>query len=64
MQYEQKSDGKGKRSDEYLFTFPNVKFEAGKIEAVSYKNGKEISRYAIETAGEPDHLKFTAIKNP
>ncbi len=59
-----KSDGKGKRSDEYLFTFPNVKFEAGKIEAVSYKNGKEISRYAIETAGEPDHLKFTAIKNP
>ena len=59
-----KSQGKGKRSDNFLFTFPNVKYEAGKIEAVAYTSGKESSRYAIETAGKPDHLKLTTIQNP
>ena len=59
-----KSVGKGERSYQWLFTFKNVKFEAGKIEAVSYTEGKETSRYAIETAGKPYQLKLTAIENP
>ena len=52
--------GKGKRQYNFLFTFDNVAFKPGKLEAVSYnKAGKEISRYAVNTAGEP-----AAIQNP
>ena len=40
-------------------------FKAGKLEAVSYnKAGKEISRYAVSTVGEPAGLKLTTIQNP
>ena len=57
--------GKGKRQCNFLFTFDNVAFKPGKLEAVSYnKAGKEISRYAVNTAGEPASLKLTAIQNP
>ena len=59
-----KSLGFGERSFQWLFTFKNVKFEAGKIEAVGYTSGKETSRHAIETAGKPYQLKLTAIENP
>ena len=60
-----KSLGKGKRQYNFLFTFDNVAFKPGKLEAVSYnKAGKEISRYAVNTAGEPASLKLTAIQNP
>ena len=54
----------GKRSYEYLYTFDNVAYEPGKLEAVSYRGGKEISRYAIETVGEPYKIKLTTIENP
>ena len=57
--------GKGKRQYNFLFTIDNVAFKPGKLEAVSYnKAGKEISRYAVNTAGEPASLKLTAIQNP
>lgn len=57
--------GKGKRQYNFLFTFDNVAFKPGKLEAVSYnKAGKEISRYAVNTAGKPASLKLTAIQNP
>lgn len=59
-----KAQGSPVRTYTYLYTFPQVKFEAGKVEAVSYRNGKEVSRYSIETAGEPNHLKLTKIENP
>lgn len=71
-----KSLGMGERSNQWLFTWKNVPFEAGKIEAVAYtydksdkkskdaKTKKETSRYAIETAGEPHHIKLTSIQNP
>lgn len=59
-----KSLGKGKQSDTFLFTFENVKFEAGKLEAVSRKAGKEVSRYAIETVGKPAALKMQWIEAP
>ena len=59
-----KSLGMGERSNQWLFTWKNVPFEEGKIEAVAYTNGKETSRYCIETAGEPDHIKLTSIQNP
>ena len=57
--------GKGKRQYNFLFTFDNVAFKPGKLEAVSSnKAGKEISRYAVNTAGEPASLKLTAMQNP
>ncbi len=54
----------GTRSHTFLYTFPQVRFESGVIEAVSYVNGRAVSRYSIETAGVPDHLKLTTIENP
>ena len=67
-----KSVGKGERSFQWLFTFKDVKFEPGTLEAVGYSKEsptalsplKETSRYKIETAGEPFQLKLTAIENP
>lgn len=61
-------NGKKLEGDEqesnFLFTFPSVKFEAGKLEAVGYNNGKEVCRYALETAGKPVALKLSKIENP
>ena len=60
-----RSLGHGQRDYNFLFTFPSVKFEAGKLEAVAYDaRGKETSRYALETAGEPAALRLTSIENP
>ena len=55
-----RSLGKGKQSYRYLFTFENVPFEAGVLEAVA----SDGSRYKLETVGEPYQLKLTAIENP
>ncbi len=60
-----KSLGHGKREYDFLFTFEDVKFETGELTAVSYdNNGKEESRYTLETAGEPAQIVLTAIENP
>ena len=49
----------------FLWTYKDVKYESDKLLAISYsKDGKEESRYELQTAGEPDHLKFTTIENP
>ena len=55
-----RSLGKGKQAYRYLFTFEDVPFEAGTLEAV----GSDGSKYKLETAGEPYQLKLTAIENP
>ena len=55
-----RSLGKGKQSYRYLFTFENVPFEPGILEAVASDGG----RYKLETTGEPYRLKLTAIENP
>ena len=55
-----KSLGKGKQSYRYLFTFDNVPYEAGTLEAVA----SDGSRYKLETVGEPYQLKLTTIENP
>ena len=59
-----KTLGKGKRSDTFLFTFENVKWEPGKLEAISRKDGKEVSRYSLETVGKPASLKMHWIEAP
>ena len=55
-----KSLGKGRQSYRYLFTFDDVPFEPGKLEAVA----NDGSRYQLETVGDPYQLKLTAIENP
>ncbi len=55
-----RSLGKGKQSYRYLFTFEDVPYEPGTLEAVA----SDGSRYKLETAGEPYQLKLTTIENP
>nr|WP_288281236.1 sugar-binding domain-containing protein [uncultured Prevotella sp.] len=55
-----KSLGKGKQNYRYLYTFDNVAYEPGTLEAVS----SDSSRYKLETAGEPYQLKLSTIANP
>ena len=59
-----RSLGKGERRYQYLFTFRDIPFEEGRLEAISYRDGREESRYAVETAGKPHHLNVTTIENP
>ena len=55
-----KSLGHGKQSYRFLYTFENITFELGCLEAV----GSDGSKYKIETSGEPYQLKLSAIENP
>ena len=60
-----RSLGKGKQSYRYLFTFDDVPFEPGTLEAVGTSHHSPLtSHYSIETADEPYQLKLTAIENP
>ena len=59
-----KSLGRGKRSNTFLFTFENIPYQPGKLEAVSYKGGKEVSRYHLETAGDADAIRMRWIDAP
>lgn len=57
--------GKGRREYNFLFTFDKVVYRPGKLEAISYDSkGKEVSRYALTTVGEPAKLKLTVMQNP
>ena len=59
------SKGFGERSHHFLFTFPNINWEAGEIKAVSYNaNGEVVSEDSIKTAGKPDAIKLTAMQSP
>ena len=60
-----KSQGFGTRSDGFLFTFEDVKWEPGKVEAISYDlNGKVLSRAYKETVGEPDRITLKMMQAP
>ena len=60
-----KSQGFGERSHHFLFTFRNVKYEAGVIEAVSYDaKGNELHRSKKETTGTADRINLTLMQAP
>ena len=48
----------------FLFTFKDVAFEKGELEAVGYNAGREVARYTLQTADKPAAIKLTAIQNP
>ena len=59
-----KSYGRDSKSGEKLHAQWNqVPFETGKIEVVSYRNGKVVARESRETTGEPVALKLTADRS-
>jgi beta-galactosidase len=59
-----RSLGHGKVSDRYLFTFPDVAWEAGEIRAVAYAGGKPVATQSMHTAGPAVALRMTPITGP
>lgn len=59
-----KSLGKGEKSETFLFTFRDIKWEAGTLRAVGYKDGKQVSEYEIQTVGEPVALRMHWVEAP
>lgn len=59
-----KSLGRTSKTHDRLHAiWPEVVFESGKIEAVSYKDGIEVARAVRETAGPAAGLRLTADRN-
>jgi beta-galactosidase len=59
-----RSLGRATPFDHYLFTFPDVAWEAGEIEAVALVGGKEVARQVKRTAGPPVSLRLTPVTGP
>ncbi|MDZ8117073.1 alginate lyase family protein [Pontiella agarivorans] len=47
-----------------LFTFPGVTWEAGRLIAVGFKDGQEIGRHVLTTAGPAVALRLTPLTGP
>ena len=49
----------------FLYVFKDLKYTAPKLTAIGMDaQGRQLSSYTLETAGEADHIKLTAIENP
>ncbi|HYO09832.1 MAG TPA: DUF4982 domain-containing protein [Tepidisphaeraceae bacterium] len=55
---------KGEPTNGFIFTFPDVAWQAGSIKAVGYKGGKPVAEHVLKTAGEPSALKLTVYTGP
>lgn len=51
------------KANKYDMNSWDVPYEPGKLEAVGYKNGKEITRYSVETTGVPISLNLVANRS-
>ena len=56
--------GLGKRSDRYLFTFPETTFAQGELKAVAKHDGKIVATDTKRTAGAPVALRLTTMTAP
>ena len=59
-----RSLGMGKQDYRFLFTFPEVAYEPGTLEAITYKDGKPAVTKSLKTVGEPAALKLTLMQGP
>jgi beta-galactosidase len=59
-----KSLGKGKVSDRYLFTFPNISWQPGELKAVAYRSSKPVVWQSKHTVGSPVAVRLTPIVGP
>ncbi len=48
----------------YVFEFPDVAWQPGKLEAVGKNKGQAVARQTLETAGPPASIKLTPILDP
>jgi beta-galactosidase len=48
----------------YIFTFPSVHYEPGKLSAVAMAGDKNVADEVLETAGDPKQLKLTPHVSP
>jgi beta-galactosidase len=49
--------------DKYEMNSWDVPYQPGKLEAIGYKNGKEVSRFKVETTGAPVALQLIADRS-
>lgn len=59
----EKSLGKKRKEGDKLHVFWRVPYVQGTVRAVSYKDGKEILRKEIKTAGDPVSIRLTPDRN-
>ncbi len=60
-----KSMGYGERAYHFLYTFRDIAFLSGRLEAVGYdETGEETCRTELKTAGEPDMIRLSLIQSP
>ena len=50
--------------DGYVFAFPDVKWEAGTLQAVGYNDDQEVCRHELATAGPAKRMRLTPILGP
>jgi beta-galactosidase len=56
-----KSLGRGKVSDRYLFTFPDIAWEPGEIKAVAYRQGRAVATQLKQSVGSAVALRLTPM---
>lgn len=60
-----RSLGRGKRDYNFLFTFPDVKFEPGELKAITYDGaGRAVDSTRVATAGDAARLKVRVMTGP
>jgi beta-galactosidase len=59
-----RSLGRTKPVDRFLFAFTNVAWQAGEIKALGYAKGQRIASQSKRTAGEPIALRLTPMTGP
>jgi beta-galactosidase len=59
-----RSLGRGKVSDRYLFTFPEVAWEKGELKALGYRNGAVVASQTKHTIGPAVAVRLTPILGP
>lgn len=60
-----KLQSKGRKEYNFLHTFDDVLFDAGKIEAIGYdREGKETCKTELQTAGKPDKIVLSITQSP
>src|SRR5581483_861958 len=54
-----RSLGYGKQTNRFLFTFPDVGYEAGTLQAFAYDaGGRRVGMYRLDTAGPPAYIRL------
>jgi hypothetical protein len=60
-----RSLGVQRPTHDFLFTWPNVRFESGRLEAIAYDaKGQRVASSVLETAGEPYAIRLTPHLGP